>query len=129
MFRHRPEHDRVKQILHKIMEEGEVGPYSTRRRALQVLAGSGYVEWCVLRTIGHDLLSPRGKKRLAELDRKFCAEEVPSPHSYEGGFVGSPIASDATRKMTDEQWLSAINKDWGQNADCNSAMGKLSVER
>ena len=125
VFHHRPEHDLAKKILHEIKEEGEVEPYSTKHNTLAILAGSGYVEWCVLRTIGHDLLSSRGKKRLAELERKFSAEEVPTPHSYEGGFVGSPIPSDATRKMTDEQWLSAIETDWSQNEVSQLKKGKI----
>ena len=125
VFRHRPEHDWTKKMLHKIKEEGEVEPYWTRRRVLAILARSGHIEWCVLRTIGHDLLSPRGKKRLAELERKFSAEEVPTPHGYEGGFVDSPIPSDATRKMPDEQWLTAINKDWKQNEVSQLRKGKM----
>ncbi len=125
VFCHRPEHDLAKKILHTIKKEGEVEPYQTRRGVLVILARSGHIEWCVLRTIGHDLLSSRGKKRLAELGRKFSDKEVPTPRSYKASFVGSPIPSDATRKMTDEQWLYAIKKDWGQNAVSQFRKGKV----
>ena len=115
VFRNRPEQDRAEEILHEIKAEGEVEPYWTKRNVLSILARSGYVEWCVLRTIGNDLLSSQGKKRLAELERKFSAEEIPEPDGVEVGFVGSPIEPEGTRKMTDEQWLSAIEQDWSQN--------------
>ena len=125
LFQHRPEHDLAKKILRKIKEDGEVEPYLTRREALAQLTHSGHIEWCVLRTIGHDLLSTRGKKRLAELDRKFSDKEVPTPHRYEARFVGSPIPSNATRKIADEQWLSAIKKDWDKNAVSQFRKGKV----
>ena len=115
VFRHRPEHDRAKEILRKINAEGEVEPYWTKHNALSILARSGHIEWCVLSTIGRNLLSLQGKRRLAELERKFSAEEVPTPRRYEVQCVGSPIPPDATSKMTDEQWLSAIEQDWSQN--------------
>ena len=125
VFRHRPENDLAKRILHKIEEKGESEPFSTKCYVLKILARSGYVEWCVLRTIGHYLLSSRGKRRLAELERKFPNEEVPKPCVYEATLVGSPIPPDATLKMTDAQWLSAINKDWDQNRKLQFRKGEI----
>ena len=113
VFRHRPEHRRAKEMLNEFKEHAE-SEFSTRRYALEILAISGHIEWCVLRTIGHDLLSWRGKKRLTELERKFSAEEVPRPHVQKVTAVGSPIPPSGTRKMTDVQWLSAIYKDWAE---------------
>ena len=78
-----------------------------------------------MKTIGHDLLSSRGKKRLAELERKFSTEKIPTPHGVKGGFVGSPIPPDGTRKMTDDQWLSEIKKDWDQNARSKRGKGEI----
>lgn len=109
VFRHRPEHDLAKRMWCLAKDNAEVEP-PARRYATAALARSGHVEWCVLRMIGGDLLSSWGKGRLAELDRKFFAEGVPEPHVYEATSVGSPIPSGATRRMTDEQWLSAIEK-------------------
>ena len=125
VFRHRPEHDRAKKMLHEIKEQGEVEPYRTKRYVLEILARSGHIEWCVLRTIGHDLLSSQGKSRLAELERKFSTEKIPTPHGVKGGFVGSPIPPDGTRKMTDDQWLSEIKKDWDQNARSKRGKGEI----
>ena len=125
VFRHRPEHDRAKKMLHEIKEQGEVEPYRTKRYVLAILARSGHIEWCVLRTIGHDLLSSQGKSRLAELERKFSTEKIPTPHGVKGGVVGSPIPSDGTRKMTDDQWLSEIKKDWDQNARSKLGKGEI----
>ena len=109
VFRHRPEHDRAKQMLCFAKKDRQAEP-PTKRYAVAALARSGHIEWCVLRTIGTDLLSSRGKTRLAELERKFSTEEVPKPRSYEVTWVGSPISRNATRMMTDEQWFSAIEK-------------------
>ena len=125
VFWHRPEHDRAKKMLHEIKEQGEVEPYRTKRHVLAILARSGHIEWCVLRTIGHDLLSSQGKKRLAELERKFSTEEIPTPHGVKGRFVGSPIPSDGTRKMTDDQWLVAIQRDWNRNARAQLGKGEI----
>ena len=106
VFRHHPEQKQARELLslYDIEEQGE-----TRARILAVLERSGHIEWCVLKTIGHDLLSSRGKKRLAELERKFADKELPTPRVYQATFVDSPIPSNVTCKMTDEQWLSAIN--------------------
>ena len=125
VFRHRPELDRAKKMLHESKEQGEVEPYWTKRHVLAILARSGHIEWCVLKTIGHDLLSSQGKKRLAELERKFSTEEIPSPRRIEGGFFGSPIPSDRTRKMTDDQWFVAIQKDWNRNASAQLGKGEI----
>ena len=125
LFRYRPEHDLAAKVLHEIKAEGEVESSTNHNYSLAILARSGHSEWCVLRTIGHGLLSLRGKKRLLELERKFSTKEVPTPHRYEGGFVGSPIPSDATRKMTDKQWLIAIKKDWAKNEISQLGRGKF----
>ena len=107
---HRPEHEQARTILRNIQEEGEIESYQTRNTALAILARSGYIEWCALKTIGYNLLSSNGRKRLTELDRKFCAGEIPTPLTVEAFLVGSPISSNAARHMTDRQWLDAMNE-------------------
>lgn len=109
VFDHRPELVSATAIAHENNQAGNTEGADTRYRVLRRLKRSGHVQWCVLRTIGRDLLSPRAKKRLAELDRKFSDELVPKPRVYEAKRVDSPISDDATSKMTDEQWLSAIH--------------------
>ena len=107
VFQHRPEYDRAKIISHEINDRQD---HESRHYALKILARSGHVEWCVLKTIGYSLLSSKGKGRLMELERKFSAENVPLPRRHEAYLVDSPISSDATSRMKDTQWLSAIEK-------------------
>jgi hypothetical protein len=47
--------------------------------------------------------------RFRELERKFREPDAP-PTGIRGGVVGPPIKREAAEKMTDEQWLSAIEK-------------------
>ena len=115
VFRHRPEQDLAVKIANQIKTRRPDNTRPTRRDAMEILACSGHVEWCVLKTIGRDLLSLRGKKRLSELERKFPTEEVPTPRSFEGGFVESPIPTAVVHKMTDDNWLSAIGNDRYKN--------------
>ena len=83
---------------------------STRRSVMYLLQHSGYIQWCVLHTIGPDVLSPAGKSRLQELERKFPGEDVPAPKVYEAVRLGSSIPDAAAAKMSDDQWLAAIDK-------------------
>ena len=87
----------------------------SRHRPEQNLAYIGFIEWCVLTTIGRDLLSSQGKRRLSELECKFPTEEVPTPRRFEGGFVESPIPTAVLQKMTDDNLLSAIGNDRYRN--------------
>lgn len=53
-------------------------------------------------------LSPAGVRRLAEYRRKFHETTPSQPRGIFSGTIGSPIASDAASKMSDDQWLRAI---------------------
>ena len=54
-------------------------------------------------------MSEQGRRRLAELDRKF--DTAPSaPRPIEAAIVGSPIPIAATAKMSDANWLAALRK-------------------
>ena len=110
IFQHRPERDRAIEMAHYNREVEDSDLVYTRQQILECLSYSGHDEWCVLKTIGHALLSDRGRKRLAELDRKFSGEQVPTPRVYEATRVGSPVPDHATSKMSDDQWLAAIQK-------------------
>ena len=125
VFRHRPEYERAKWILRKNRENGEVEPFETKKPVMCSLNNSGYEERCILKTIGSDLLSARGKKRLAELERKFPSENVPTPPAGEAHWIGSPIPSDVTRRMTDAQWLSAVEKHSTEHGKRLSDDGRL----
>ena len=110
VFRHRPEYEQAKQTLREIRKDGEVEPIFTKKSVAHSLEDSGYKEWCILKTIGSDLLSSPGKKRLAELERKFSSKNVSTPYVFEVHCIESPIPPDEACRMTDPQWLSAMEK-------------------
>ena len=56
-----------------------------------------------------ELRSQNAQTRYAELERKFGKAESP-PRGIQVYTVGSPIEENAAEKMTDEQWLKAIQK-------------------
>ncbi len=53
--------------------------------------------------------SKKARARYAELERKFGAPESP-PKEIKAYTVGSPIEKTAAEKMTDEQWLGAMQE-------------------
>jgi hypothetical protein len=68
-------------------------------------------EFRLLSSVPTDRLSPIGKRRLAELRRKFPKLVIPdSPLLSGGGVVGPPISDDAIQKMSDDAWLGAMAK-------------------
>jgi hypothetical protein len=87
-------------------------PYETRRSA-------GRSAFTFLSALQIDRLSPDGRRRLGEYQRKFQEEAPTKPRGIVSGSIGSPIGSEAAKKMTDAQWLRAIAKhdsdrtDWG----------------
>lgn len=68
----------------------------------------------LLRAIPAALLSSTSQDRLGELERKF-PDLVTVYHSSrsEGGFVGSPIDSISSDKMSDAAWLRAMDRYTG----------------
>ena len=72
------------------------------------IRGAG--QWQLLESIDASHLSEKALRRLKELRRKF-SDLVPSvPGDMEGGFVGPPIPDPLASKMTDDQWLRAIDQ-------------------
>ena len=56
-----------------------------------------------------ELRSNTAKRRYQELERKFGELRAP-PKSIQAGFVGPPIPSTGTPRMTDDQWHQAMRK-------------------
>ena len=110
VFQHRPELDQAVRLSQDSRSTDDPERCSTRRSVMYLLQHSGYIQWCVLHTIGPDVLSPAGKSRLQELERKFPGEDVPAPKVYEAVRLGSSIPDPAAAKMSDDQWLAAIDK-------------------
>ena len=65
--------------------------------------------FALLSGIPAGLRSKKAQACYAELERKFRVAESP-PKKSEAFWVGSPIEQSAAEKMTDEQWLRAIQK-------------------
>ncbi len=56
-------------------------------------------------------LTAEGRKYFAELQRKFPNLKISErPSLGESGFVGSPIAGEAIKKMSDDSWIAAFRK-------------------
>ena len=70
---------------------------------------TGHGQYVLLSGLNPDRMSEQGRRRLAELDRKF--DTAPSaPRPIEAAIVGSPIPMAATAKMPDANWLAALRK-------------------
>jgi len=80
----------------------------------------GYAELLVLRSLDRTRLSTQAKLRIEELERKFPKATdaiVREDATGMGRLVGSPIAHSAAEKMTDSQWISAMQKYDGTTTD------------
>jgi hypothetical protein len=69
----------------------------------------GRSQFTLLSAVDESRRSAEVKRRLAELEQKFRAPDEP-PQVSRVYTVVSPISDEAGKKMTDEQWLSAIAK-------------------
>jgi tetratricopeptide (TPR) repeat protein len=74
----------------------------------------GRSRFVMLTGLPEEFLSKRAAGELLELRRKFERDEPSPPRGIIGGFVGSPIPSAATKKMSDEQWVRAIERYSGE---------------
>ena len=76
---------------------------------------AGRARFALLSAISSDLRSAQANAHFEELARKF-GEPQGEPRGITGGIVKSPIKKPAADKMTDDQWLQAIERyrseDW-----------------
>ena len=90
--------------------------YSDWEKTARGRKGRGYRQFMLLDNIDSSRLSSEARKRLAEWQRKFDRQKPEYAAGITGGgAVPSPIPQDATERMTDEQWLGAIQRydyDW-----------------
>ena len=107
---HTPEIDLAIRVLRKINQKGETEPFWTKKSVIRDLNRSGYEQWCVLETIGEELLSSVALSRLHELRRKFPKIKIAKPNHTEMYSVGSPIKRAQCGRMKDHHWLSAIER-------------------
>lgn len=114
---HRPEITFAGKVVREIKDQGETDPWWNRHGVIYYyLNRSGFEQWCVLESIGEDLLTEVGIQRIKKLRRKFPEQKVSKPGHMEVHMVGSPIKRDKAARMSDAQWLRAIAKyetdDW-----------------
>ena len=77
----------------------------------------GMAQFTLLDAMDAGRRSDLAQHRLMEWQRKFQTEKPPEPFGIQGGFVGSPIPPEATRKMTDWQWLRAFARYDSEDSD------------
>jgi hypothetical protein len=76
----------------------------------QRLRSYGYTAFKFLSALDRDRLTPLGRRRLQEYQRKFDRDTPESPTGIISYTVGSPIGGPATGKMSNAQWLRAMAK-------------------
>ncbi len=107
---HTPEIDLAIRLLREINQKGETEPFRTKKRVIRYLNLSGYKQWCILETIGEELLNSVTQSRLYGLRRKFPKEKIAEPNHMELHCVGSPIKRAQCDRMKDHHWLSVIKR-------------------
>lgn len=75
----------------------------------------GYTAFKFLSALDQVRLSPIGKRRLAEYQRKFGLDVPPAATGIMSYIVGSPIEAAASAKMSNRQWLRALDKHASDN--------------
>jgi hypothetical protein len=90
------------------LEQAVLAYFTPWEKSAPGRADHGYAQFTLLAAIDRGRLSPLGRRRLQEWQRKFGADDVPEPEGIVGGMVGSPIPDEATKKMKDWQWLRAM---------------------
>ena len=93
---------------------GYVHPYERTKNGFR---WNGWPRFALLSAIPSELRSARANAHFEELARKFGKPQG-EPRGPTGGMVKSPIKKDTADKMTDDQWLGAIEKyhseKWGR---------------
>lgn len=81
-------------------------------------------EFTLLTALPENRLSERAARRLGELRRRHDDMREPDePAGVTGGFIGSPIPSEAAQRMSDDQWLGAMRKHSRDRTDWETFTG------
>ena len=94
----------------KRLEEAILEYYPAFERDRYGRARWGSFQLALLDAVKSSRLSERGVRRLQELHRKFGDVSLSGLPRIESGIVGSPIPKDSSRRMSDDQWLRAIER-------------------
>lgn len=95
---------------HRFKHEDAEKRAHTRRWVRELLADSGRTQWLILQTIGGSRLTLAAQARLDQLNRKF-GTSLP-PLRDPSGIIShvSPIGEEQANRMSDAQWLHAMEK-------------------
>ena len=108
IFSIHPEIERAAKIAH---DPDRDDPARRRRDVMWNLNHSGFMQWCILTTIGADQLTPVGRASLEAWRRKFPGAKVETPDSFDvRGGPNSPIERQRAEHMSDERWLEALER-------------------
>lgn len=83
--------------------------YPAWEKSVEGHRAHGRAQHTILSAIPKDALTDAGRRRMAELRRKFGPQPSP-PRGIEVGWVGSPVPRAAVPKMNDAQWLNALRE-------------------
>lgn len=70
----------------------------------------GYAQYELLSGMHEPRLSALARRRLGELQRKHPGRLAEPSRDSMAGFVGSPIAEERSKQMSDDNWLKALRK-------------------
>ncbi|MFD9068502.1 NACHT domain-containing protein [Streptomyces lasiicapitis] len=85
---------------------------------------SPWHEFTLLTALPEGRLSTRATRRLGELRRRHGDMREPDePQGMTGGFIGSPISSEAAQHMSDDQWLGAMRRHCQDRTDWETFTG------
>lgn len=92
------------------------------------LHGRGLVQLRLLKAAPLERLTPHGRRRLEQMDRKIKSQWpdyqiLEKPVTHEMVLIGSPIDPDAAAKMSDDNWLGAMKKYRGNVSHKEFARG------
>lgn len=82
-------------------------------------------QFLMLSAIPVDRITTKGRARLDEWTRKFPYRKVQPPVASKVVCVGSPIAGDAIGKMSDDQWVHALETYNTDDSSCHRPNGHL----
>lgn len=85
---------------------------------------AGWASFVLLSAIAESRMSEASHRRLRELRRRFNTDQPAEPTPVMlGGFVQSPIPEAAAKRMTDDQWLGAMDKHRTDKTDFATITG------
>ncbi|GEK81518.1 AAA family ATPase [Agrococcus baldri] len=100
----------------------ELRMISTRPR-YESRRGSGYTAFTLLSSLDESRLSPYGRQKLEQFRRKFGISRPDPPPGLLSGWVTSPIVPDRAARMSDENWIRAMQKHDGSRSSSGFLVG------